>query len=81
MNAPDKIYVFQHGFNAFDPLWHFTESKEKHTESHEYIRKDALLEWAMAHKSAIEINGEEDDAYTRGEYSVILALIDKLKLL
>lgn len=44
--APDKIYVFQHGINAFDPLWHFTESKEKYTESHEYIRKDAILEWA-----------------------------------
>lgn len=46
MNAPDKIYVFQHGIKAFDPLWHFTKSKEKNTESHEYIRKDALLEWA-----------------------------------
>ena len=43
--------------------------------------RDALLEWAMAHKSAIEINGEENDAYTRGEYRVILALIDKLNSL
>lgn len=42
MKAPDKIYVFQHGINAFDPLWHFTKSKEKHTESHEYIRKDLI---------------------------------------
>lgn len=46
MKTPDKIYVFQHGINAFDPLWHFTKSKEKNTEFHEYIRKDALLEWA-----------------------------------
>lgn len=44
MKTPDKIYVFQHGINAFDPLWHFTESKEKYTDSHEYIRKDIVFD-------------------------------------
>ena len=60
MEAPDKIYVFQHGINAFDPLWHFTKSKEKHTESHEYIRKDALLEWArnMYEKTMTFVSGD-----------------------
>ena len=47
----------------------------------EYLRKDALLEWAKEYKKAIEVNGEENDAYTRGEYSAINSLIDKLNQL
>lgn len=44
----------------------------------EYIRKDALLEWAKEHKRVIETRGDERDAYSRGEYSVLSSLIDKL---
>lgn len=75
MKAPDKIYVDDLAVvNDFStkvsvrPLLSFSE----------YIRKDMLLEWAKEHKMAIEVNGDEDDAYTRGEYDIINSLIDKL---
>lgn len=45
----------------------------------EYIRKDALLEWAKEHKRVIETRGDERNAYLRGEYSALNSLIDKLK--
>lgn len=76
MKAPDKIYI--HARTEPYPSLTWSEVKEKNVTNEEYISKDALLEWANAHKIAIETNGEEDDAYTRGQYSVILALIDKL---
>jgi hypothetical protein len=47
----------------------------------EYIRKDALIEWAKVRKKAIEVNGNEKDAYTRGMYSILNSLIDKLNTL
>ena len=73
--APDKIYINTEA--ATDLRYNPGEDDSKI----EYIRKDALLEWANVHKTVIETNGEEDDAYTRGQYSVILALIDKLNSL
>jgi len=47
----------------------------------EFIRKEAFLEWAKEYKKAIEVNGDENDAYTRGEYSAINSLIDKINSL
>ena len=77
MNAPDKIYVFQHGINAFDPLWHFTKSKEKNTEFHEYIRKDALLEWARMEQKKYR----EDTQFDMGYLRAVNDLIKKLESL
>ena len=82
MNAPDKIYVFQHGINAFDPLWHFTESKEKYTESHEYISKDSLLEWAKEmRKIAEEQSDNIEERYFKGCSFAYDQLIEKLQSL
>ena len=46
MKAPDKIYVreFAEGVNQ---MWsHIKATKTSAIAQHEYIRKDALLEWA-----------------------------------
>jgi len=84
MKAPDKIYVETGGYDkrrdsvvgyAFDS---YSESQPNEIE---YIRKDAILEWAKEYKKAIEVNGDENDAYTRGEYSAINSLIDKINSL
>ena len=76
--APDKIYIG----NYNESISHGTFSTEREEYSHiEFIRKDALLEWANEYKKAIEVNGDENDAYTRGEYSVINSLIDKINSL
>lgn len=71
---PDKIYINKHllrrgmMYKAQDPP----------APEFEYIRKDALLEWAKEHKRVIETHGDERDAYSRGEYSALNSLIDKL---
>lgn len=75
MKAPNKLYV--------DDLAVVNDCSTKVSvrplpSFSEYIRKDVLMEWAKEHKMAIEINGDEDDAYTRGEYDIINSLIDKL---
>ena len=72
MAAPDKIYM---------PNELLSEEWQRHIEGEDtaYIRKDALLEWAKEHKRVIETHGDERDAYSRGEYSVLNTLIDKLK--
>ena len=75
--TPDKIYVFQHGINAFDPLWHFTKSREKNTESHEYIRKDAIMEWARTEQKKYR----EDTQFDRGYLRAVNDLIKKLESL
>ena len=43
-----------------------------------YNTKFKILRWAMEHKKAIETNGDEDDAFERGEYSILNVLIDKI---
>ena len=77
MDAPDKIIVAPHQVFDYD----LDIQAVGHNGAEEYIRKDAVLEWANVHKQAICINGNEESAYDRGQYSVILALIDKLQSL
>ena len=52
---------------------------EKGYEAGVYDTKSKILRWAMEHKKAIEANGDEDDAFERGEYSILNALIDKIQ--
>ena len=73
MEAPDKIYIQP---NAHDRWFDGNKPNDNFVE---YIRKDALLEWAKEHKRVIETRGDERDAYLRGEYSALNSLIDKLK--
>ena len=53
MNAPDKIYIAETP-NKFIEIWSEEpiESKPYITE-HEYLRKDALLEWAREKKERL----------------------------
>ena len=77
MSAPDKIIVSPHEVFDYD----LDIQEVGHNGAEEYIHKEAILEWAKEYKKAIEVNGDEDDAYTRGEYSAINSLIDKLNSL
>ena len=54
MNAPDKIYVSRNFSEDNSPhgLWYL--NKSEHDVSLEYIRKDALLEWAKDMKAETE---------------------------
>ena len=89
--APDKIYIPIHQSYPNAPIdennthlgadWYTSKCDYSAAGFHEYIHKDALLEWANEYKKAIEVNGDENDAYTRGEYSAINSLIDKINSL
>ena len=63
MKAPDKIYI--NGFSAF--------ATEPVKDGIEYIRADALLEWAKEHQE-----GERQGSYTWSCYQIF---IDKLNSL
>ena len=52
MKAPDKIYV--HVRTEPRPSITFSEVKEKGATNEEYIRKEALLEWANKLREAVE---------------------------
>lgn len=47
MKAPDKIYINNYnGNDTWGNQWHSKPSQNPSVVSHEYICKDALLEWA-----------------------------------
>lgn len=75
MKAPDKIYVPQHIIEArnIQELGELIVAG-----STEYIRKDALLEWAK--KKNKRIDTEEGD-YSLGYVSAMIDLIDKIESL
>ena len=75
---PDKMYIHR---TIHLGLYSASEFPVDAPGEKEYISKDTLLEWAKDRKNAIEVNGEEEDAYTRGYYACINALIDKLNSL
>lgn len=69
MKAPDKIYI--NGFNAF--------ATEPVKDGIEYIRKDALLEWAKEMKGQVSIGlNAYDMGEENGKAEILNALIDKL---
>ena len=77
MNAPDKIFILNHkDYSDRRILNAFTE-KDNETDI-EYIRKDALLEWAK--KKNKRIDTEEGD-YSLGYVSAMIDLIDKIESL
>jgi hypothetical protein len=67
--------------NKYQQAMTLANKYEKGYKDGAYDIKSKMLYWATEHKKAIEINGDEDDAFTRGEYSVLNALIDKLNQL
>lgn len=47
MKAPDQIYVREYPDGSFNPAWETKRKDDPTTVLHEYIRKEALLEWAQ----------------------------------
>ena len=73
--APDKIYM---------PNELLSEEWQKHVEGEdtEYIRKEALLEWAREKKDQVSIGlNAYDMGEENGKVEILNALIDKLNSL
>lgn len=70
MKAPDKIYVREFA-KGLSQMWSGIRATETSaTAQHEYIRKEALMEWAKGHQE-----GERQGSYTWSCYQIF---IDKL---
>ena len=76
MTAPDKIYVPQHNIEAGN----IQELDELIVAgSTEYIRKDALLEWAEAEiELSKKVECVSEKSYEEGRQQVAQNLIDKI---
>ena len=78
MKALDKIYVreFNEGINQ---MWSSVKATETTAiAQHEYIRKDALLEWAKEnHKRMVEVHSD----YTKIYDEYFRGLIEKIESL
>ena len=76
MKAPDKIYVSRNFSEDNSPhgLWYL--NKSEHDINVEYLRKDALLEWAKEKKE--KLNADEGD-FSFGYVSAMIGLIDKIE--
>lgn len=71
--APDKIYINNYnGNDTFGNQWHTKPSESPSVVSHEYIRKDALLEW---------VKEKEQNAITNLVKLTYKTVIDKIKSL
>lgn len=75
MTIPDKIRIIGVERNKNGTFGSWTT---RPFNGEVYIRRDTLLEWLEEHKRVIETNGDERDAYLRGEYSALNSLIDKI---
>lgn len=81
MKAPDKIYLREYKAGGLSQVWSgIKPTEETIIASHEYIRKEALLEWAKEQKEDCERvirEHPEDESlwYERDKYA---ELIDKL---
>lgn len=77
--APDKIYVSRNFSEDNSPhgLWYL--NKSEHDINVEYIRKDALLEWAEEKREQMKIEaGGCSNMAAAGKYLAYSELIDKL---
>lgn len=82
MKAPDKIYVSRNFSEDNSPhgLWYL--DKSEHDINFEYIRKDALLEWAKEKKKQLleqESENDEPSDVAAGINAGLDMLIGKLK--
>ena len=74
--APDKIYVKE--FNeGISQMWSSIKAADWTTAiaQHEYIRKDALIEWAKEKNTRLDGTGGD---YTQGYIHAMIDLIEKL---
>ncbi len=75
MKSPDKIYIEQYSDGVFSTEWHKYTHSTENTIAHEYLRKDALLEWAKG-----EIM-PGNSAEGKGWNMAMQTLIDKIESL
>lgn len=79
MNAPDKIYRTTTYLDNDRGKVVYKEIPVKGAENIEYIRKDALLEWAKDElKLSKDVERVSEKSYEEGRQQVALNLIDKL---
>ena len=78
MKSPDKIYIQTNAGEAFSSKW--TTIPFRDFENTEYIRKDALMEWA---KFVLKCQEEELAKYDGPSYmkASIMGRIDAYKVL
>lgn len=75
MKAPDKICIFP---DDNDEFWYKPEEwKTTPPKRVEYLRKDALLEWAKKRKAGLS-SGE---SFVAGERKMLKEIIDKIESL
>lgn len=72
MKAPDKIFVSSDSFG----FMHAYDMKNHPPHGEEYIRKNALLEWAKEQKEKLV---SSDSFTTHGKRIMLERMIDKLK--
>jgi len=70
MKAPDKLYI---SHLIYDTFMYQTPDPDDETQV-EYIRKDALLEWANARKAGLS-SGE---SFVAGERKMLKEVLEKL---
>lgn len=74
MKAPDKLYIGRRDYGPLIGGWKSQPFRSKEIESIEYIRKEALLEWA---KECFRLQ-DEGSWYTKGTADAFSRVIDKL---
>ena len=78
MKAPDKININNYnGNDTFGNQWHTKPSESPSVASHEYIRKDALLE--RINETTEILNGMANEGFKRGCQIIIDRLTDIIK--
>ncbi len=61
MKAPEKLYIGRRNYGPLIGGWKSQPFTSKEIESIEYIRKDALLEWAQEKKKQLLEQESEND--------------------
>ena len=75
MKAPDKMYLVEwdnKGISEYDTPWSPAPYGNRNCKNHEYIRKDALMEWLEKRRDAW------DDGVMIGNKTVFQQVIDKI---
>lgn len=73
METPDKLFISSDPFGFMSA--YYIENHPPHGE--EYIRKDALMEWAKARKAELT----SSESFVAGERKIIKEVIDKIESL
>jgi len=76
--GPDKIYIQSRAIDYWLLRQNIVYTKRLSDTSIEYLRKDALLDWAKKKNKRIDT---EDGDYTLGYVSAMIDLIEKIESL